>query len=143
MCFMAAIRRPLRSKRARISPVRPRANASGFTRIRVRSKGVPPCQVVSGRGRGVRRMGGSSGLGRAAGWAAVGSSVVERWGGLGRVGASRSAVRGRDLAGGGGGGGGGRSALAAAAVDGRELRAALRRGRVVSAVAARATSVSQ
>src|ERR687890_518517 len=37
MCFIAAIRRPLRSKRARISPVRPRPNASGFTRIRVRS----------------------------------------------------------------------------------------------------------
>src|SRR4051794_20407252 len=38
MCFIAAIFRPLRSKRATISPVRPRSNASGFTRIRVRSK---------------------------------------------------------------------------------------------------------
>src|SRR3954462_14580396 len=38
MCFMAAIFRPLRSKRATISPVRPRSKASGFTRIRVRSK---------------------------------------------------------------------------------------------------------
>ena len=33
----ATIRRPLRSKRAMISPVRPRANASGLTRISVRS----------------------------------------------------------------------------------------------------------
>src|SRR3954470_9506273 len=38
MCFMATIFMPLRSKRATISPVRPRSNASGFTRIRVRSK---------------------------------------------------------------------------------------------------------
>src|SRR4051794_11479115 len=38
MCFIATILRPLRSKRATISPVRPRSNASGFTRIRVRSK---------------------------------------------------------------------------------------------------------
>src|SRR3954452_25319598 len=38
MCFIAAIFRPLRSKRATISPARPRSNASGFTRIRVRSK---------------------------------------------------------------------------------------------------------
>src|SRR5688572_24743663 len=37
MCLSATIRRPLRSKRAMISPVRPRAKASGFTRIRVRS----------------------------------------------------------------------------------------------------------
>src|SRR5215203_4208095 len=36
----AAIVRPLRSKRAMISPVKPRANASGFTRIRVRDIGV-------------------------------------------------------------------------------------------------------
>src|SRR4051812_3202219 len=34
---MATMRRPLRSKRARISPVRLRANASGLTRMRVRS----------------------------------------------------------------------------------------------------------
>src|SRR3954452_7245197 len=32
-----AMRRPLRSKRAMISPVSPRAKASGLTRIRVRS----------------------------------------------------------------------------------------------------------
>src|SRR3954454_13354608 len=37
MCFSAAMRRPLRSKRAMISPVRLRANASGLTRMRVRS----------------------------------------------------------------------------------------------------------
>src|SRR5215218_2730023 len=35
MCFAATIFRPLRSKRAMISPDRPRANASGFTRISV------------------------------------------------------------------------------------------------------------
>src|SRR5215216_6986892 len=37
MYCRATILRPLRSKRAMISPVRPRANASGLTRIRVRS----------------------------------------------------------------------------------------------------------
>src|ERR671916_943959 len=37
MCLSAAMRRPLRSKRAMISPVRRRANASGLTRISVRS----------------------------------------------------------------------------------------------------------
>src|SRR3712207_6495523 len=37
MCLRATILSPLRSKRAMISPVRPRANASGLTRIRVRS----------------------------------------------------------------------------------------------------------
>src|SRR3954454_17211346 len=37
MCLRATIFRPLRSKRATISPVRPRANASGLTRIRVLS----------------------------------------------------------------------------------------------------------
>src|SRR6478735_5289725 len=36
MVFRAAIRRPLRSKRAMTSPVRARSKASGFTRIRVR-----------------------------------------------------------------------------------------------------------
>src|SRR3954469_8314966 len=41
MCFIATIFRPLRSKRAMISPVRPRANASGLTRMRVRSTGSP------------------------------------------------------------------------------------------------------
>src|SRR6476661_3925568 len=39
MCCSAAMRRPLRSNRAMISPVRPRAKASGFTRIRVLSIG--------------------------------------------------------------------------------------------------------
>src|SRR3954447_10720678 len=39
MCLRAAIRRPLRSKRAITSPVRPRSNASGLTRIRVRDTG--------------------------------------------------------------------------------------------------------
>src|SRR5918994_3499760 len=39
MCWRATIFRPLRSKRAMISPVKPRANASGLTRIRVRSIG--------------------------------------------------------------------------------------------------------
>src|SRR5919109_5200977 len=37
MYVRATILRPLFSKRAMISPVRPRANASGLTRIRVRS----------------------------------------------------------------------------------------------------------
>src|SRR6188508_2981118 len=37
MCFAATIVRPLRSKRAMISPVRPRAKASGLTRISVLS----------------------------------------------------------------------------------------------------------
>src|SRR5687768_3511121 len=41
MCLSAAIRRPLRSKRAMISPVRPREKASGFTKIKVLSTGVP------------------------------------------------------------------------------------------------------
>src|SRR3954468_21779485 len=37
MCLAATIVSPLRSKRATISPLRPRANASGLTRIRVLS----------------------------------------------------------------------------------------------------------
>src|SRR5690348_6276122 len=37
MGWRATMRSPLRSKRAMISPVRPRANASGLTRMRVRS----------------------------------------------------------------------------------------------------------
>ena len=37
MCFIATMTRPLRSKRAMTSPVRPRSNASGLTRISVRS----------------------------------------------------------------------------------------------------------
>src|SRR5215207_849034 len=39
MCLRATILRPLSSKREMISPVRPRANASGLTRISVRSIG--------------------------------------------------------------------------------------------------------
>src|SRR4051794_5553056 len=39
MCLSAAMRSPLRSKRAMISPVSPRANASGLTRISVLSIG--------------------------------------------------------------------------------------------------------
>ncbi len=45
MCFSATIVRPLRSKRARISPVRRRSKASGFTRIRVRSISAPLSRV--------------------------------------------------------------------------------------------------
>src|SRR5215211_3439879 len=48
MCFIATIRSPLRSKRATISPVRPRSNASGFTRMSVRS--ISP-RTVGDRGR--------------------------------------------------------------------------------------------
>src|SRR3954451_22955513 len=48
MWRMATIRRPLRSKRAMISPVRPRANASGLTRMRVRSIRVPFGKSVCG-----------------------------------------------------------------------------------------------
>src|SRR5215211_744445 len=44
---MATIRRPLPSKRVTISPVSPRSNASGFTRIRVRS-----IRLLSGRESG-------------------------------------------------------------------------------------------
>src|SRR3954470_21830962 len=40
MCLRAAIRSPLRSKRAITSPVRPRAKASGLTRINVLSIGL-------------------------------------------------------------------------------------------------------
>src|SRR5207248_11497911 len=41
MWRIAAMRRPLRSKRPTISPVSPRANASGLTRINVLSIGAP------------------------------------------------------------------------------------------------------
>src|SRR5215217_109331 len=55
MCLSATIRRPLRSKRAMISPVRPRANASGLTRIRVRSIGGQSFSIsLSGLRRGRR-----------------------------------------------------------------------------------------
>src|ERR671933_551825 len=56
MSRSAAMRRPLRSKRAMISPVRLRANASGFTRIRVRSMRSP--RVGSALGARRRRLGG-------------------------------------------------------------------------------------
>src|SRR5688572_28322525 len=51
MCLSATIRSPLRSKREMISPVRLRAKASGFTRIRVRSivRGVLSCLGADGR----------------------------------------------------------------------------------------------
>src|SRR4051812_41212101 len=55
MCLRAAMRRPLRSKRAMISPVRPRAKASGLTRMSVRSIGsgrlaVPERSSLADRG---------------------------------------------------------------------------------------------
>src|SRR5204863_7561888 len=65
----ATMRRPLRSKRATISPVRTRANASGLTRIRVRDKalgaglgyrgllGRAPPAAAGGRLGGRRRLG--------------------------------------------------------------------------------------
>src|SRR3954462_9079475 len=54
----AAIRSPLRSKRAMISPVSPRANASGLTRMRVRSIGSVLRRFgSSGRGRRLVRRG--------------------------------------------------------------------------------------
>src|SRR3954451_8884671 len=62
MCLSAAMRRPLRSKRAMISPLRPRANASGFTRMRVLSigsgrLGAPPLGDRGSPGRcGDRRL---------------------------------------------------------------------------------------
>src|SRR5256714_8046597 len=52
----ATMRSPLRSKRAMIAPVRPRAKASGLTRIRVRSTFSPRCRV---HGAGPRAGGGS------------------------------------------------------------------------------------
>src|SRR5688572_13638059 len=58
MWRIAAILRPLRSKRAMISPVRPRANASGLTRMRVRSIEV----LWSGSAGAGRRFGGDGGL---------------------------------------------------------------------------------
>src|SRR4051812_29139072 len=48
MCFSATILRPFRSKRAMISPVRPRAKASGLTRIRVRSVAMWPRSQAGG-----------------------------------------------------------------------------------------------
>src|SRR3954462_8353945 len=85
MWRMATMRRPLRSKRARISPVRPRANASGLTRIRVRSKvWCPPIGVSSYRRR-----------------------TDVRWGALRPRWAARSANGGGGGPPGGGGGAGG------------------------------------
>src|SRR4051794_26338848 len=51
MSLSCARCRPLRSKRAMISPVRRRANASGLTRIRVRSIYVQLLKVEARRGR--------------------------------------------------------------------------------------------
>src|ERR1700761_3493113 len=47
--FRAAIRRPLRSKRAMTSPVRARSKASGLTRIRVRLTAWAPLFLFAGR----------------------------------------------------------------------------------------------
>src|SRR3954464_4756421 len=58
MCLSATMRRPLRSKRAMISPVSPRSNASGLTRMSVRSIGVGVLRSKSGRGRRLERGGG-------------------------------------------------------------------------------------
>src|SRR4029450_6741707 len=59
MCASAMMRRPLRSKRATISPVSPRANASGLTRMRVRSMwgGSPWGAPLRGRLEGRPRLG--------------------------------------------------------------------------------------
>ena len=93
-CFRAVSRRPLRSKRARTSPVRPRSKASGLIRIRVR--------VVSDMGWTSRVSGlvwtggGSGGRGRTPAWAGI--AVVpgrRRPGGARRAGAARCAWSGR------------------------------------------------
>src|SRR5437868_13273755 len=55
MCRIAAMRRPLRSKRAMISPVSPRANASGLTRINVRS--IRRGRLAAGRHRAPAALG--------------------------------------------------------------------------------------
>src|ERR1700761_4144250 len=47
--FRAAIRSPLRSKRAITSPVRARSKASGLTRIRVRLTAWAPLFLFAGR----------------------------------------------------------------------------------------------
>src|SRR3954451_11192143 len=52
MCLRAAIRSPLRSKRAMSSPVRPRSNASGLTRISVLSIDLLSWGLRLGVGRG-------------------------------------------------------------------------------------------
>src|SRR5919198_5233959 len=55
MSLSATMRSPLRSKRAMISPVRPRSNASGLTRMRVRSIGCESSRrIVIGSRRGRR-----------------------------------------------------------------------------------------
>src|SRR4051812_20024151 len=92
MCLRATIRRPLRSKRAMISPVRPRVNASGFTRMRVRSMRL---RCGSGWAAG----GGGGGVGAGGGRAAGGGGGRGGWGGGGGGGCE---------GGGGGRGGGGR-----------------------------------
>src|SRR6188472_3712300 len=57
MCRSATMRRPLRSKRAMISPVSPRANASGLTRMSVRSIGSLPSGLLRWRLEGRGRLG--------------------------------------------------------------------------------------
>src|ERR671917_180977 len=71
MCFMATIVRPLRSKRARISPVRRRSKASGFTRIRVRS-----IDLLSGQGAGGREDSHPCAAGRAGRFGAAGTGAA-------------------------------------------------------------------
>src|SRR3954465_5689835 len=80
MYLSATMRRPLRSKRAMISPVRLRANASGLTRIRVRSMQVLSGVVSGGGGRvrGARRL-----LGRGAAAASAAGGGRRHGAGLG------------------------------------------------------------
>src|SRR3954468_16541239 len=71
MCLRAAIRRPLRSKRAMISPVRLRANASGLTRMRVRSMNFLSIRVRAAVAAGRRWLGHDGLFGGAAATAAA------------------------------------------------------------------------
>src|SRR5664280_831074 len=65
ICCRAARRRPLRSNRVMISPVRLRAKASGLTRMSVRSTTVVLLEMGCGSG-GRRLLGGSLRAGRLA-----------------------------------------------------------------------------
>src|SRR5918998_302193 len=75
------MRSPLRSKRAMISPVRPRAKASGLTRMRVRSTAGRMPDSARGRRFGdrrrlLRRLGRAPAAGaRSLGWADLGLAV--------------------------------------------------------------------
>src|SRR6201986_662617 len=71
--FRAAIRSPLRSKRAITSPVRARSKASGLTRIRVRLTAGAPLVLFGGRRFGRSAAGAFAaarrfGFGAASGW---------------------------------------------------------------------------